>query len=209
MLFDSIGGSFDTSESVTIRTDSLCPRPTFLLFKYKEFSSDSLTVFDNAPRRKPTRPSVPATAPEDPEDARIALRCNRKELRLVDAFVANGEFATRSELMRAALRAFLEARALSTAPTPAVDAEGLVEVSVRLRPEEYSVVETYARYVVNGRPVRDVLAEIVRHGELEMKVDELVKRARETVREAVESRTRFGALEESGKDLERKGVVGR
>ena len=127
----------------------------------------------------------------------------------MDSFVTNGEYPTRSELMRAALHAFLRSRAMSTAPTPAVDAEGFIEVPVRLRPEEYAVFETYAQHVANGRSVRDVLAEIVRHGEADMKVREHVERARATVREAVESRTRVGALQESGKDLERRGVVGR
>lgn len=166
-------------------------------------------MFDNAPERKPRRRGAPEPAPEEPEDARIALRCNRKELRLVDSFVANGEYPTRSELMRAALHAFLRSRAMSTAPTPPVDAEGFVEVPVRLRPEEYAAFETYAQHVGNGRQVRDLLAEIVRRGEMELKVNELVQRARATVREAVETRTQVGALQESGKDLERKGVVGR
>ncbi len=166
-------------------------------------------MFDNAPDRKKEGAHAPEARREDPDDARIALRCNRKELRLVDSFVANGEFPTRSELMRAALHAFLRSHAMSTAPKPAVDSEGFVEVPVRLRPEEYAAFETYAQHVANGRSVRDLLAEIVRRGELEMKVHELVHRARATVREAVETRTQVGALEESGKDLERKGVVGR
>ncbi len=166
-------------------------------------------MFDNAPDPADERVRAPEAGREGPEDARIALRCNRKELRLVDSFVASGEFPTRSELMRAALHAFLRSHAMSTAPTPPVDAEGFIEVPVRLRPEEYAALETYARHVANGRPVRDLLAEIVRRGELEMKVHELVQRARATVREAVETRTQVGALTESGKDLERKGVVGR
>jgi len=174
-----------------------------------EFTSLSLTVFDNAPDRKSVRTRAPESVLEEPEDARIALRCNRKELQLVDSFVTNGEFPTRSELMRAALHAFLRARALSTAPTPAVDAEGFIEVPVRLRPEEYAAFETYSRHIANGRPVRDILAEIVRRGELELKVQELVQRARATVRDAVETRAQVGALQESGKDLERRGVVGR
>ena len=174
-----------------------------------EFQSPCSTVFDNASQRASGTSPAPAARGEEPEDARIALRCNRKELRLVDSFVANGEFPTRSELMRAGLHAFLRSRALSTAPTPAVDAEGFVEVPVRLRPEEYAALETYAHHVANGRSVKDILAEIVRRGEMEMKVHELVKRARETVREAVETRTQVGALGESAKDLERKGVVGR
>ncbi|MGI0156583.1 MAG: hypothetical protein ACREDE_10700, partial [Thermoplasmata archaeon] len=128
-----------------------------------------MAVFDKASKRN----SVPERGSEDRrlgnEDARIALRCNRKELQLVDSFVVNGEFETRSELMRAALHAFLRARAMSTAPTPPVDAEGFIEVPVRLRPDEYAAFETYARHVANGRPVRDLLAEIVRRGEAELK----------------------------------------
>ena len=166
-------------------------------------------MFDNAPNRNKEGADAPEAHREEREDARIALRCNRNELRLVDSFVSSGEYPTRSELMRAALHAFLRARAMSTAPTPPVDAEGFVEVPVRLRPEEYADLETYCRHVGNGRPVRDVLAELVRRGEMEMKVHELVQRARATVREAVETRTQVGALQESGKDLERKGVVGR
>jgi Arc/MetJ-type ribon-helix-helix transcriptional regulator len=200
---------FDTSGNPQNRERKIFCRSHWLLFKYQEFPSLSLTVFDNVPNRTTERARAPEARREELDDARIALRCNRKELRLVDSFVTNGEFSTRSELMRAALHAFLRSRAMSTAPTPAVDAEGFVEVPVRLRPEEYAALETYAHHVANGRPVRDILAEIVRRGEMEMKVHELVQRARATVREAVETRTQVGALGESGKDLERKGVVGR
>jgi Arc/MetJ-type ribon-helix-helix transcriptional regulator len=166
-------------------------------------------VFDKASPRKSASGAEAEDRRDGTEDARIALRCNRKELQLVDSFVANGEFETRSELMRAALHAFLRSRAMSTAPTPPVDAEGFIEVPVRLRPDEYAAFESYARLVANGRPVRDLLAEIVRRGEREMELNELVARARATVREAVESRAQAGALQESAKDLERKGVVGR
>ena len=166
-------------------------------------------MFDNASKRATGDSPAPAARGEEPEDARIALRCNRKELRLVDSFVANGEFPSRSELMRSALHAFLRSRAMSTAPTPVVDAEGFVEVPLRLRPEEYAALEAYAHHVANRSSVKDILAEIVRRGEMEMKVYELVQRARATVREAVETRTQAGALGESAKDLERKGVVGR
>ncbi len=166
-------------------------------------------MFDNAPERKSDRSREPDDREEGSEDARIALRCNRKELGLIDSFVRSGEFPTRSELMRAALRSFLASRAMSSRSTPPVDAEGLVEIPVRLRPEEYAALETYCRLVANGRPVRDLLAEWIRHREMEMKVNELVQRARATVRDAVETRTQVDALSESGKDLERKGVVGR
>ncbi len=166
-------------------------------------------MFDKTPTRENARSRGTDASREETEDARIALRCNRRELQLVDSFVANGEFPTRSELMRAALHAFLRSRTLPTAPSPVVDDEGLVEVPVRLRPEEYAAFETYSRHVANGRPVRDILAEIVRRGEMELKVQEMVARARVTVRDAVESRAQVGALQESGKDLERRGVVGR
>jgi Arc/MetJ-type ribon-helix-helix transcriptional regulator len=179
------------------------------MFKYREFPSLCLAVFDNASRRRSARSREPEDRSDGAEDARIALRCNRKELEAVDSFVTNGEYATRSELMRAALHAFLTSRALSSLPTPPVDAEGLVEIPVRLRPEEYAELETYCRHVANGRPVRDLLAEMIRHREMEMKVHELVLRQRASVREAADSRTQVGALRESGKDLERKGVVGR
>lgn len=143
------------------------------------------------------------------EDARIALRCDRRELDLVDSFVASGEFSSRSELMRAALYAFIRSRAQSTTPTPRVDTDGLVPTNVRLRPDEYATFVAYARTVCNGRPVEDVLAEVLRRGEIELKVHELAARARTTVQEAVENRARVGALQESASDLERRGVVGR
>ena len=166
-------------------------------------------MFDKAPKRQSDRSHESDDRAERTEDARIALRCNRRELRAVDSFVTHGEFSTRSELMRAALHAFLQSRAASSLPTPAVDAEGFVEVPVRLRPEEYAALETYCRHVANGRPVKDLLAEIIRRGEMEMKVTELVQRTRANLRDAAETRTQVGALQESAKDLERKGVVGR
>ena len=142
-------------------------------------------------------------------NARIALRCNRKELQLVDSFVATGEYPTRSELMRAALHAFLRSRALSTAPNPPLDADGFIEVPVRLTPEEYAEVQAYAHHIGNRQAVRDALASLVRRGALEMKVSDLAKHARSQAREAAETRTQVGALGDSAKDLERKGLVGR
>ena len=166
-------------------------------------------MFDNAPHGKKARSVEPEATRSDPEDARIALRCNRKELQLVDSFVTSGEYPTRSELMRAALHAFLRSRAMSTAPTPPVDADGLVEVSVRLSPEEYADIEAYARHIGNRQDVRDTLAMVVRHGERSLQLHELAERARSQARNAAETRTRVGALTDSGRDLERKGVVGR
>jgi Arc/MetJ-type ribon-helix-helix transcriptional regulator len=174
-----------------------------------EFTFPYSTVFDNAPNGNPPRRRDAEPRRDATEDARIALRCNRKELQLVDSFVSSGEFPTRSDLMRAALHAFLRSRALLTAPSPVVDAEGFIEVPVRLRPEEYADLEAYARLVANGRKVSDLLAEFVRRAEYELKARELATRARASVREAAETRTQVGELTESGKDLERRGVVGR
>lgn len=166
-------------------------------------------MFDKPSKEEKARSIGPEASRPDLEDARIALRCNRKELQLVDSFVASGEFESRSELMRASLHAFLRSRSLSTAPTPSVDADGYVEVPVRLKPEEYATLEAYAAHIANGQPVRDILAGFVRRGQLEAKVHELVERARVAVRDAVKTRTEVGALSESGRDLEKRGVVGR
>jgi len=166
-------------------------------------------VFDNAPNGKKARSTEPDLPRHDAEDARIALRCNRKELQLVDSFVASGEFPTRSELMRAALHAFLRARTLSATPTPEVDADGYLEVPVRLTPEEYAELAAYAHHIGNRHAVKDTLAALVRRGALEFKVSELAQKARAQAREAAETRAQVGALKDSAKDLERKGWVGR
>jgi Arc/MetJ-type ribon-helix-helix transcriptional regulator len=166
-------------------------------------------VFDNAPNGKKARSLEPDAPRHDAEDARIALRCNRKELQLVDSFVASGEYPTRSELMRAALHAFLRSRALSTAPSPAVDAEGYIEVPVRLTPEEHAEFEAFARHVNNRHDVKDALAQLVRRGALEMKVTELAQKARAQQRDAAHARTQADALAEKARDLERQGLVGK
>ena len=179
------------------------------LFKYVESSWSLSTVFDNAREGKKDRASGPEASRQDREDARIALRCPRAELRLVDSFVASGEFATRSELLRAALHAFVRSRTMSSTPTPRVDADGLVEVAIRLTPEECAAAEAYARHMGNRAELRDTLALIFRYGEEKLDVRHHAQRVREHNREAVETRTRVGELSESGRDLERKGVVGR
>jgi Arc/MetJ-type ribon-helix-helix transcriptional regulator len=166
-------------------------------------------VFDNAPKKASDDSNESADRLTSREDERIALRCNRKELQLLDSFVSNGEFASRSELMREALRSFLRARALSATPPARVDPTGIVEIPVRLRSDELETLGAYARLVGNDRPLGDVLAEFVRRAELELKVVELVQRARSSVQQAAEQRAQVGALQESARDLERKGVVGR
>jgi Arc/MetJ-type ribon-helix-helix transcriptional regulator len=167
-------------------------------------------VFDKTVRRAPETPHGADDGRIGPEDERIALRCNRKELQLLDSFVANGEFRSRSELMRRALQEFLRARAMSAVTIPAARAPGdLVEVPVRLRSEEVEAFETYAAHVANGQTLGDVLAQAVRRGEVELKVSELARRARSQIQEAAENRASLSSLKRSAEDLERRGVVGR
>ena len=112
--------------------------------------------------------------------------------------------------MRSALHEFLRARAAETTLTPAAaQAPGLVEVPVRLRPEEVETFADYATHIANGRPLADVLAEAVRRGEVELKVSELVQRSRQQRAQAGEARASLNVLSRSGEDLERRGVVGR
>lgn len=167
-------------------------------------------MFDNASSGHPKRSPEPSEDPRGPEDQRIALRCNRKELQLLDSLVANGEFESRSELMRTALHEFLRSRALTLVTSrPAPRPTDLVEVPVRLRNAEAETFRAYGNLVANGRDLGDVLAELVRRGDLELKVSELVERARRSRREDAEARERLDALARSGDDLERRGVVGR
>ena len=166
-------------------------------------------MFDKARARRSEDSKEAPGRRTEPEDERIALRCNRKELQLLDSFVSTGEFRSRSELMREALHAFLRTRAQSTAPPLRADAAGIVEIPVRLRADEAETLSAYAQLVGNDRPVGDLLAEFVRRAEMELKVNELVQRARLSVQQAGEQRAQIGALQESARDLERKGVVGR
>ncbi len=165
-------------------------------------------MFDKARTPHPRDPEGSPAGRVGPEDERIALRCNRKELQLVDSFVSSGEFPTRSELMRAALREFLRARALS-AVAPAADPAGLIEVPVRLRRDELETLVAHAKLVGNDRPVGDLLAELVRRGEMEAKIAELVQRHRLSVQQWEETRQAVAALERTGRRLEDRGVVGR
>ena len=164
---------------------------------------------------KPAEATEPSPAPSGrrrvgPEDERIALRCNVRELQLLDTFVASGEFRSRSELMRQALLQFLRVRTAAAVPSPAAARPpGLVEVPVRLRAEEIEMLQTYAELVGNDRPLGDLLAELVRHGEESLKVAELAARHRRHAHEAAEARAAVSSLKASGQDLERRGVVGR
>ncbi len=165
-------------------------------------------MFDNSPNPSPqeTDPRSVAERP-GPEDERIALRCNRKELQLLDSFVTNGEFKSRSELMRAALRAFLRERALSGAMIPGATEN--VEVPLRIRSDELDTFAAYGELVENGSPLSAVLAALVRRGAFELKVADLVANARQSVRKSADARAQLVGLERVGAELSRKGVVGR
>jgi Arc/MetJ-type ribon-helix-helix transcriptional regulator len=167
-------------------------------------------VFDKPPHRASEEPTAPDDARIGPEDERIALRCHRKELQLVDSFVASGEFRNRSALVREALRDFLRARALTAvASVPTRSERDLVEVPVRLRSDEVETLRAYGELNGNGRDLADVLAELVRRGELETKVGELVERSRSAVRSANARGERLRELRDTSEELERKGVLGR
>ncbi|HTT35827.1 MAG TPA: ribbon-helix-helix domain-containing protein [Thermoplasmata archaeon] len=165
-------------------------------------------MFDNAPVRSPSRPRDASGARIGPEDERIALRCNRRELQLVDSFVANGEFPTRSDLMRAALREFLRARVTSAA-LPSREASDTIEVAVPLRRDEVAILVAHTKLVGHHRSLGDLLAELVRRGEMEAKVRELVERQRLSLRDSREVEAQVEELGRAGRRLEDRGVVGR
>jgi Arc/MetJ-type ribon-helix-helix transcriptional regulator len=129
----------------------------------------------------------------------------------LDTFVASGEFRSRSELMRAALLDFLRARTMSAATAHALseDPRSLVEVAVRLRRDEVETLRLYGELAANGQAMGDLLAVLVRRGEIELKVFETVERSRASVRAARETRQRLKELGRAGTELERRGVVGR
>ncbi len=166
-------------------------------------------MFDKVPRRETPLVRERNARRADPEDARIALRCHRKELELIDSFVANGEFESRSELLRAAMHALLRSRSLSAEVAPTRDSEGYVEVPVRMRPHELAEWEAWASYMENGQPVRDVLARAIREIASGRHMRETIAYHREGAQQAAARQEQESALRESGKNLERKGVVGR
>ncbi|HKS59842.1 MAG TPA: ribbon-helix-helix domain-containing protein [Thermoplasmata archaeon] len=167
-------------------------------------------MFDKTSQAKPKRTRYDPEETLGPEDERIALRCNRKELQLLDSFVLTGEFRSRSELMRAALREYLRARALPAVQPPVASSPtAATEVAVRLRNDEVETYTAYGELVANGQPLPDVLASLVRRGGLELKATELVSQARAQKHLAEESRAQLNGLRDSAETLARKGVVGR
>jgi hypothetical protein len=147
------------------------------------------------------------------EEERIALRCSRRELQFLDSFVVSGEFSTRSELIRAALREFLShrARAAPEAP-PAPPPPGpapLPDLVVPLRPEEREVVEAYAELVQDHAPVSSTLAELVRRGLRDGKVVEQLEATRSLVRASAERRSQAQQAAKSPEELQRQGFLGQ
>ncbi|MCI4323836.1 MAG: ribbon-helix-helix domain-containing protein [Thermoplasmata archaeon] len=165
-------------------------------------------MFDNTPS-SPTRAprASPADARPGPEDERIALRCNQRELQLLDTFVASGEFRSRSELMRFALREFLRDRASTAAGLRAAD--DTVAVSVRLRRDEAAVIAAYGESVANGIPLDAVLAQLVRSGARDLHIRELVEDARRSIQLSAATREVLESLDASARSLARRGVIGR
>jgi hypothetical protein len=70
-------------------------------------------------------------------------------------------------------------------------------------------LRAYGELNGNGRDLADVLAELLRRGEFEAKVAELVERSRSAVRNANANRDRLRELRDTSAELERKGVLGR
>lgn len=165
-------------------------------------------MFDKPRNPLPSASREPAEDRVGPEDERIALRCNRRELQLMDSFVASGEFRTRSELMREALRTFLRDRAMS-AVDPGESAGEIVEVPVRLRREEVAMLIVHAKLVGNDRALGDLLAELVRVGEMHGQIADLVQRHSRFVHEAALARAQVEALGQAGQRLKERGFVGR
>lgn len=166
-------------------------------------------MFDKASRNEALVPPRRRSAAR-PEDERIALRCNARELELLDAMVSEGGFSSRSSLMREILRDYLRSRALPGESHGSAERDArFAEVTVRLRPDEVETISAYGELVGNGQELRDLLAQLVRHGEQELRVSETVARSRASVKAGAESRRRAQELRESAAELERRGVVGR
>lgn len=145
------------------------------------------------------------------EDERIAVRCTRRELQHLDSFVVSGEFGSRSELIRAALRDYLARRVRGEpAPVPTAQPPALSppEALAHLSPEELETYAAYGQMVANGASLGDILAQLARRGALELKVDAMVTEARTRKRNAVERRTQVEELKQTSEELQRRGILG-
>ncbi len=99
------------------------------------------------------------TMPEPLENERITLRLDAEELRLMDEFIASSrEFSNRSQLARAAISMYIEARAGGEEGT----ARRANEVVVQLPP---LVMDTIAHLVAEGMytNMSEAVADCARH----------------------------------------------
>lgn len=149
------------------------------------------------------------------EEERVGVRCPRRELQLLDSFVVSGEFRTRSELIREALKDFLtrRARAGSEVPTPTAPRTHAAPVPavgapVSFRPEELELLQLYADLVMNGASLGDALANIVRLGLSLERVRAVVAEQRGLVRDSAERRDKVEGAERTSQELERQGYLG-
>lgn len=149
------------------------------------------------------------------EEERVGVRCSRRELQFLDSFVVSGEFRTRSELIREALRDFLarrarEAPAESATARPRTHEAPAASASApgSFRPEELELLTDYADLVMNGASVGDALAAIVRQGIPMEKVRQVVAEQRGLVRDSAERRTKVENAGRSSQELERQGYLG-
>ncbi|MDE1821447.1 MAG: hypothetical protein KGJ23_00920 [Euryarchaeota archaeon] len=148
------------------------------------------------------------------EEERVGVRCSRRELQFLDSFVVSGEFRTRSELIREALKDFLARRAREVPEAPATTQPRTHTAPVQgnaagsFRPEELELLTEYAELVLNGASVGDALAAIVRQGIPMEKVRTVVAEQRALVRDSAERRTKVENAGRTSQELERQGYLG-
>jgi Arc/MetJ-type ribon-helix-helix transcriptional regulator len=149
------------------------------------------------------------------EEERVGVRCSRRELQFLDSFVVSGEFRTRSELIRDAIREFLSRRVRDASPateTAAPKTHTAPAAEARapgsFRQEEMELLTSYADLVMNGASVGDAIAAIVRQGISLEKVRAVVAEQRGLVRDSAERRTRVEGAERTSQELEHRGYLG-
>ncbi len=149
------------------------------------------------------------------EEERVGVRCSRRELQFLDSFVVSGEFRTRSELIREALKDFLARRSrevpeanATTQPRTHTAPAATQGIAASFRPEEAELLQEYAELVMNGASVADALAAIVRQGIPMEKVRQVVAEQRGLVRDSAERRSKVENAELASQTLERQGYLG-
>ena len=114
------------------------------------------------------------------ENERITLRLDADDLRLIDEFISSSnEFSNRSQLARAAIRAYVEAKVGCAEGTKKMN-----EVVVELPP---LVLDTIAHLVAEGvyNSTSEALADCARHQFLHQEHVENLKRDANQQRSAV------------------------